>query len=216
MNEKKVSRRGFLKMAGLGAAAATLTCAGLGYAGSRAPVIETPELTYGEDVNMNKRILVAYDTVSGTTVDVAAEIGERLSSRGFMVDVKPMKENPDVKAYQAVVIGSPIRMSNWLSGAKAFVKNNQDTLVQVPVAMFSVHILDLGEDEASKAIHRAYLDPMRPMVNLVSEAAFAGYVNMEKLSFIDRMMAKAVKSPVGDQRDWTKIQSWADSIFPTL
>lgn len=66
---------------------------------------------------MNKRILVTYATHTGSTVDVAAAIGETLGARGFAVDVRPVKENPSVDGYQAVVMGSAVNGAKWLPEA---------------------------------------------------------------------------------------------------
>jgi menaquinone-dependent protoporphyrinogen oxidase len=41
------------------------------------------------------------------------------------VDVKPVKEKPQITGYSAVVLGSAIRMGNWLPKAVDFVKANQ-------------------------------------------------------------------------------------------
>jgi hypothetical protein len=46
MTPKTISRRDFLKVASLTLAGATLTCSGLGYAVTRAPESEIPELAY--------------------------------------------------------------------------------------------------------------------------------------------------------------------------
>lgn len=162
---------------------------------------------------MNKRILVTYATRAGSTVEVASAIGETLRGRGFSVDVKPAKENPSLDGYQAVVIGSAIRMGSWLPEAVDFIKNNQGALSKMPVALFTVHILNLGEDEQSRASRLAYLDNVRPLLKPVDEIFFAGEINPAKLSFVDRLMGKMVKSPVGDLRDWDKIRGWANATL---
>jgi menaquinone-dependent protoporphyrinogen oxidase len=78
---------------------------------------------------MTNRILVTYATRAGSTVEVAAAIGETLRGSGFSVDVKPVKEKPSVEGYQAVVVGSAIRLGSWLPEAVNFVKNNQDRVL---------------------------------------------------------------------------------------
>ena len=42
----------------------------------------------GGSVTGGKRILVAYDTIHGSTAEVAKEIGTALCDRGFQVDVR--------------------------------------------------------------------------------------------------------------------------------
>lgn len=213
MPAKSFSRRDFLKAAGLTLAAAAATCSGLGYAATRTPEIETPELIYGKDNNMNNRILVTYATRAGSTVEVAAAIGETLSARGFAVDVKPVKDQPPLDGYQAVIMGSAIRMGQWLPEAVDFAKTNQQALSQIPVALFTVHIMNLGDDEQSRAARLAYLNPIRPLLKPVNEVFFAGEIDPAKLSFVDRLMGKMVKAPLGDLRDWDNIRNWANTAL---
>jgi menaquinone-dependent protoporphyrinogen oxidase len=60
---------------------------------------------------------------------------------------------------------------------------------------------------AEKALHAA-LNPLRP----VAEAIFAGRLDPEKLSWLQRWVVKKAKSPVGDFRDWTAIAAWARAL----
>jgi menaquinone-dependent protoporphyrinogen IX oxidase len=77
----------------------------------------------------------------------------------------------------------------------------------------TVHILNLGDDEQNVANLKAYLAPIRPLIKPVGEIFFSGKVDLARLSLTERLMARAVKSPVGDFRDWTKICGWADTVF---
>ena len=99
-----------------------------------------------------------------------------------------------------------------------YIKANQSALNQsismgMPVALFTVHMLNTGDDPASRAARLAYLDRIRPLLGKVEEAYFTGVIDMEKLSFLDRWMVKMVKSPLGDQRDWNKISHWASAVI---
>jgi menaquinone-dependent protoporphyrinogen oxidase len=85
---------------------------------------------------MNNRVLIAYATYAGSTVEVAAAIGERLGAQGFAVDVKPVQDKPPIDGYQAVLIGSAVHRGHWLPEAIDFVKANQPALSHAPVALF--------------------------------------------------------------------------------
>ena len=212
-SRKNLSRRDFLKAAGLTLTVASVSCSGLGYAAVRTPNVETQEQLFGKDHPMNNRILVTYATRAGSTVEVAAAIGETLSQRGFKVDLKPVRKAPSLDGYQAVILGSAIRMGNWLPEAVDFVKTNQQALNRMPVALFTVHILNTGNDETSRATRLAYLDSVRLLLKPVDEVFFAGEIDPAKLSFVDRLLVKIVKSPIGDLRDWDKIRSWANATL---
>ena len=53
---------------------------------------------------MNK-ILVAYATMAGSTVEVAQGVGEEIAKSGYQVDILPINEIKDLQAYDGVVIG---------------------------------------------------------------------------------------------------------------
>ena len=162
---------------------------------------------------MTNLILVTYATRAGSTAKVAAAIGETIAARGFEVDVEPIKEKPSLDGYQAVLVGSAIRMGNWLPEAAEFVKDNQGALNQMPVALFTVHMLNRGDDEESRANRLAYLKEIRPLLKPVGVVFFAGKFDMSRLSFLDRMISKAVKAVDEDCRDWDRIRGWAQTVF---
>ena len=157
---------------------------------------------------MNQRILVTYATRAGSTAEIAAAIGESLAARGYTVDVKPVKEKPDPAAYAAVVLGSAIRMSGWLPEAVEYVKAHQAVLAGLPVAIFTVHLLNTGADDASRAARAAYLAAVRPLLPDAEAVYFAGLMDYGRLSFLDRTIAKMVKVHEADHRDWAAIRSW--------
>jgi menaquinone-dependent protoporphyrinogen oxidase len=210
---KNVSRRDFLKVAGLTLATAAVTCSGLGYVATRTPRVEDPEFAFGEENSMNNRILVTYATRAGSTAEIAATIGKSLSERGFAVDVKPVKDKPSLNGYQAVIMGSAIRMGNWLPEALDFVKANQSTLKALPVALYTVHMLNTGDDETSRSARLAYLNNVRPLLNSAEEAYFTGKMDFSRLSFMDRFISKMVKAVESDQRDWDNIKQWAKTVL---
>ena len=214
---RKLTRRGFIKVTGLAVGAAAVACSGLGYlnsqsSGKPAPV-DTPEFTYGKENAMSQRVLVAYATAAGSTVAVADAIGQALGARGFAVDVKPINANPKLDDYQAVVVGSAVHGGRWLPEAVAFARDHQAALRQMPVAVFCVHIMNLGTDEKSRQNRRAYLNTVRPFLSAVDEAYFAGKgMDPATASGFERFMAGLFNISTGDQRDWAKINAWASAV----
>jgi menaquinone-dependent protoporphyrinogen oxidase len=162
---------------------------------------------------MTKRILLTYATRAGSTIGVADAICAELRRRGLEVDIQPVTANPTVGTYEAVILGSAIRMASWLPEMVEFIKTNQAILQACPVALFTVHILNTGADETSRAARLAYLNTVRPLLNPVDEVYFTGKVDLEALSFVDRLMVKMVKSPIGDFRDWDGIRAWSSAVF---
>lgn len=162
---------------------------------------------------MNNRILVTYATRAGSTAEIAAAIGKQLGQRGYAVDVKPVKARPDLEDYQGIILGSAIRMGSWLPEAVRYVKENQDKINAVPAALFTVHMLNTGDDEESRANRLAYLDKVRPLLDDADEVFFEGKMDFSNLSLFDRFVAKMVDAVEADNRDWERIRGWAAQVF---
>ena len=82
-----------------------------------------------------KKILVTYTTNAGSTSKVAETIADEISKTNSSVEVLPLEKVTTLKDYTAVVLGAPMILG-WHRGALAFLKRNQDSLSQVPVALF--------------------------------------------------------------------------------
>ena len=211
-----ISRRKFFKLTGAAAGGALFLCGGLSFAAMREPEIELEQISFGGDVVMNKKILVAYATKSGSTVQVAEAIGSALSAQGAAVDVRPVKQIKTVDGYSAVIIGSGARMGSWLSEATEFVKQNQAGLNAVPTAFFTVHLLNVDDSATSETNRALYAARARQFVNPKAEGFFAGKMEYAKLSLAERVMASAMRAPEQDLRDWNKIRAWAEQVYPLL
>jgi menaquinone-dependent protoporphyrinogen oxidase len=158
---------------------------------------------------MSQKVLITYATKLGSTTEVARAIGETISKKGIAVDVLPIKDVAELSGYDAVIIGSAIRMGSWLPEAVNFVQQNRDQLNKVSTRIFSVHILNQGDSPESQKERQAYTAPLHKLISPEDEAFFSGKIDPSQLKFVERLLFKAVKSPNGDFRDWEKIQNWA-------
>jgi menaquinone-dependent protoporphyrinogen oxidase len=208
-----ISRRNFLKIAGLGAGVAA--CGGLTALATYSPTTVLPVSTYGDQVKAPK-ILVAYASKCGSTGEVAAAIGRTLAQNGVRVDVSPIKQIVDLAGYQAVFIGSAIRVAKWLPEASNFVREQRASLERVPLAYFTV-CMTLSEDTpANRAKAAGFIEPVRSMLAPAAEGFFAGRVDPQRLSIIESTMLRMKSVPEGDFRDWGKISVWAQSAYEQI
>jgi len=157
---------------------------------------------------MPPQVVVAYATRTGSTAGIAEAVGRELESAGLAVTVAPMKDIRSLEGIDVVVIGAPIYMGKPV-GVKKFVKNYQNALIDSPVAAFAVGMAPVNEDadavrEVMKRFHDA-LEPVRPVASIM----FAGRLDPDRLSFIQRKIVEKVDAPTGDHRDWTAITEWA-------
>ncbi len=205
-----ITRRTFLKTAGLSLGAAVAACGGLTALAAQPPAIAFPEITGGHP--MNDRVLIAYASKCGSTGEIALAIADELVQRGLTADVRPAGPVTSVAGYRAVIVGSAIRMGQWLPEAVQFVERNAPALRALPTAFFTVHMLNTGADDASRQARQAYLAGVHKIMPASSEVFFAGKLELAKMSFLDRMITQAMKAHDADQRDWTAIRAWARTV----
>ena len=209
--QNKITRRRFLGLLGGAVGAAALGCCGATVLGTRQPGIELQRSSCGGEA-MSK-VLVAYATKAGSTGEVAEAIGQALCDGGAAVDVKPVKEVDDLDGYKAVVVGSAIRMTRVLPEMASFVESHQATLSQMPTAYFLCCGRLQDDTQENRREVSSWLSPVREIVRPVGEGLFAGKVDFDKLSFLDRTMAKMMGSSEGDWRDWDAIRAWAGDLL---
>jgi menaquinone-dependent protoporphyrinogen oxidase len=208
----EITRRKFLKIAGLVVGGSVFACGGGTALALQAPKIEFINESYGEGTMSNNKILVAYASKCGSTAEVAAKIGETIATKGFEVDVKPAREVTSLDGYQSVVLGSAIRMGQWLPDALNFARKFQTELSGLPVSIFCVHLLNSGDTQDEKAARVVYTTPIKKVVNPQKEAFFTGKTDLAKMSFFDRTLSKLLKAQNEDKRDWNAIQNWATEL----
>ena len=155
-------------------------------------------------------VLVTYASKHGSTRGIAEAIGRRLGERGLDAEVRPVVEVPDLERYDTVVLGSAVYLGAWLKEAQAFVDRHEDTLRHMPLWLFSSGptAADQGMDLAVSVKTRERLDALGARDHHLFRAA----LDAKKLGLLERTAIKAAKQPLGDFREWSDIETWADSI----
>lgn len=162
------------------------------------------------------RILVAYASKSGTTVEVAQVIAEELEGEFTRVELRPMYEVQDLHLYDAAVIGSAIRVGKWLPGAVKFVERHQYALRQIPVALFTVCLTMMADTLDNRLLVEEYMQPVLKLLQPVTIGLFAGRMDPAKLGLAERLIARTMQPPQGDFRDWDAIRLWAADLQPAF
>ncbi|MGB2909340.1 MAG: flavodoxin domain-containing protein [Anaerolineales bacterium] len=167
---------------------------------------------------MDSQVLVAYATKYGATAEIAEKIGQVLRQAGLPTDVLPVDRVSDLTPYKAVVLGSAVYIGKWRKEAVKFLQANEIMLAERQVWLFSSgpsgegDPVELGKGWRFPKAQQPIADRIQPR----DIAIFHGDVNMQKLNFIDKWMAKNVEVPLGDFRDWEAITSWATDIADVL
>jgi menaquinone-dependent protoporphyrinogen oxidase len=212
----KLQRRQFLKAAGIGLGATTLTCAGLGYLAMQTPAndVNFYEQTGAEGNAMREKILIAYASRLGSTGEVAQAIGDQLTAGGHIVDVKRAGDVRDVAAYGSILLGSAARIGRWLPEAIGFLEQNAGALASKPVSYFTVCMTMYQDTPENRVRAQAITSAARAIREPAAEGFFAGRMDFGKISFMEQMILRAKTVPEGDYRDWDAIRKWAE-LLPT-
>jgi menaquinone-dependent protoporphyrinogen oxidase len=160
-----------------------------------------------------KSILLAYASRFGSTQEVAETIAATLGEGGLEVDLQPMQEVKSLDRYDAVVLGAAIYNAKWNAVAHQFVSRHQDTLTQLPVAIFTLG--PLSASDAAKRNSRRQLDSelaKYPWLKPIAVEIFAGKYDPSKpgMGFFDRFL------PARDVRNWNAIRAWANVLSVQL
>ena len=211
INLWSISRRDFLALStSLITAMSIVGMSGTGI--SHAAEIKFPEGKCGGKKNMKKRVLITYASQYGSTGGVADAIEKELCSKDVAADVVLIKNASNVSSFQGVVIGSAIYRGKWLPEALDFVQKNKDILRQVPVAYFLVCMSLSHPTEENRAKVSSYMDPILkavPEIRPVGIGTFAGALDYNNLSWINKKILQSKGTPEGDFRDWNAIRTWA-------
>ena len=82
-----------------------------------------------------KKILVAYATLSGTTLEVAQAIGEEITKTGMQAEVLPLEKVTNLDSYDGVVLGGPM-IIGWHRSALGFLRKHGRQLSRIPLTIF--------------------------------------------------------------------------------
>jgi menaquinone-dependent protoporphyrinogen oxidase len=193
-----------------------------------------------------KRILVAYATMAGSTLDVAQAVAEEIARRDVQVDLLPLSEVKDLAAYDGVVVGGPMIMG-WHRAALRFIRNNRGVFQRIPLAVFVTCMSLTQTGETSVGDVPVYVDESLPKppetperlrfreryarlanyvhpilraarpVKPVSIGVFGGRLDYGRLKWWAVFFAMVIiQAPAGDRRNWTAIRSWASGLPAAL
>jgi menaquinone-dependent protoporphyrinogen oxidase len=195
---------------------------------------------------MDTKILVAYTTMSGSTVEVAKAVSDGLDQGEITVDLQPITQISDPSSYDAVVLGAPMILG-WHRDMVDFIVQNQEALKDIPVAYFTtqLHLTKLSETEVKgipifldSKLAKPPVNPDKmnisekagtpascvgpalekaPLVKPVSVGFFGGKLDYSTLKLLPKLFVKLIIRGVeGDYRNWDVVREWVDEVRPKL
>jgi menaquinone-dependent protoporphyrinogen oxidase len=160
------------------------------------------------------RILVTAASKYGGTAGIAEAIGRTLEDESLEVDVLPVEDVSDLEGYDSVVLGSGVYAGRWLRSARRFAHDHADELSEKPTWLFSSGpIGDPPKPEGEAAVK---LGEISERTHANGHRVFAGKLDKSRMTFGDKAIVTAIRSPEGDFRDWEAVQEWAGEIAKAL
>jgi menaquinone-dependent protoporphyrinogen oxidase len=158
------------------------------------------------------KVLISVASKHGATTDIGDAIAAALEDHGLDVVVTEPDQVTSVDGFDAVIIGSGVYAGHWLAPAKRLVERARGALLVRPVWLFSSG--PLGDDK--QPTDPSDVAPMVGATRARGHRLFAGRLDRGDLGFGERAIARMVKAPYGDFRDWPAIAAWAEEIAAVL
>ncbi len=163
-------------------------------------------------------VLVVVESRHGSTREISDALAERLAARGCRVTVTAPDDGPDPHTgfdADAIVVGSAVYVGKWLRPAVAFLERHAEHLDGRAVWLFSSG--PLAENPmVVVGMDADYLEHLESIVPIRGHQLFGGCMRRADLGPLETLIAKAVRAPAGDFRDWEDVDRWAERIVSAL
>jgi menaquinone-dependent protoporphyrinogen oxidase len=179
--------------------------------------------------NGSTHVLIAYDTIHGSTAEVAEHIGGKLCELGFEVDVRLAQNVTDISAYDAVIIGTAIYKFAWMEGSKNFLNKNRTALSKKHTAYFMLGAaMSTDIPETRAGAKEMFMDPVLsefPEVVPLTLGLFGGEVNFaeNQYNLFEWIVLKILGLIIGysdkngdDWRNMDTIDAWTEEFVLEL
>lgn len=164
---------------------------------------------------MKPTVLVTAASRHNSTREIAQAIAAGLRERGVDAQARPLESVAALDGYDVVVLGSAVYMGRWLREARHFAQLHTSRLSAIPVWLFSSgpvgppsHQVPAGEAADVPVLLR--------LTRARGHRTFAGRLDVERLHFTERAVARTIHAPDGDRRDWDAIDLFAGEIADAL
>lgn len=159
-------------------------------------------------------ILLAVASKHESTREIADVLANELRVAGHNVEVYNAAAAPSPQAYDAVILGSAIYAGSWLFAAEHFVERYRAELVGLPLWVFSSG--PLGAENPQPHDDPQQLAAVLGELPVRDHKVFVGKLDAGDLGVGERLIAKVVRAPIGDFRDWDAVHAWAHEIAAGL
>lgn len=165
-------------------------------------------------------VLVLFATREGQTEKIARRMAAVLEVRGHRVDLRDADRSSrelDLGRYQAIFLGSPVRMGGYLASVLRFVEAQRDALERVPTAFFSVS-LAVAHHDNGRPNRDGRAETMRVVEKLTRRTGWtptrieliAGALQYSKYNFLIRFLMRRISAHAGGDTDTSRDYEYTD------
>lgn len=160
------------------------------------------------------RVLVSPASTHGGTAQIGRAIARVLRDSGIDVDVTQPEDIHDLSPYAGFVIGSALYRGSWLPAAASFLEANGGQLMSRPTWLFSSGPIDEGLPE--NPIDQDTVERLVGLSGAEEHRLFGGRIEIDRLSAVERGVARWVHIEDRDERPWHEIEVWTADIARRL
>ncbi|HTJ70892.1 MAG TPA: flavodoxin domain-containing protein [Actinospica sp.] len=160
------------------------------------------------------RILISAASRHQGTAEIARHLADALRREGAEVAVIPPDEIVGVSGYAGVVLGSAVYFGRWLPAARRAAERFEKELRERPVWLFSSGPVGAAAADPNQA--RVNVDDVMARTGAIGHRVFGGRIERAQLAWPARELVSRLRIKDRDDRDWTEIEAWAQSIFEQL
>ncbi|HTU94507.1 MAG TPA: flavodoxin domain-containing protein [Solirubrobacteraceae bacterium] len=159
------------------------------------------------------KVLVAYASKHGATVEIAEAVADKMRERHLSVDCRPAHSVENLFGYDAVIVGSAVYFGRWRPDAMRFLRRHASRLADLPVWTFSSG--PVGSTPASGELEPHGERLMAERLHARGHVVFGGRVQAGGHGVL-RPLVDRIPRPYRDRRDWAEIRAWAATIAGEL
>jgi len=170
---------------------------------------------------MRMRLLIAYSTTDGHTLEICERIALIVRGEGHGVDLCEIEQlsSPRLEACDRVVIGASIRYGHHRPTVAAFIARHQAALDARPNAFFSVNAVG-RKPHKRQADTNPYVRKFLRQISWQPQQVeiFGGRIDYPRYGFLDRNMIRLIMWMTGgptdphsvtDFTEWAQVEAFA-------
>jgi len=164
---------------------------------------------------MNQKTLVCYASKYGSTREIAERIHAHFLECDELPKISSIELVDEPEKYDVIILGTAMYRGKWRKEAVHFLNKYEQVLKNKSVWIFCSG--PTGRGDPCKLLNDRVMPEsiinklQRIDVNQIK--IFHGALKVENLSYFERLIIKATKAEIGDFRNWSEIDTWAEMIL---